>query len=146
MIHDVKKVLAPVDFSAQSMDGMRGALELANDVGAELHVAHVVAPYFTIVEQTREQARETHLLQEAEEELARIKKDELKGAKQVFTYADVGPVVQKLCEYATQQAIDLIVIATHGRTGSEFLQLGSVTEKLVRTAPCSVLVIRRPQS
>ena len=54
----------------------------------------------------------------------------------------VGPPVQVLVDYAKEQAIDLIVVATHGRTGGEHMLIGSVTEKLVRNAPCSVLVFR----
>jgi nucleotide-binding universal stress UspA family protein len=54
----------------------------------------------------------------------------------------VGPPVSKLLEYAKAQAIDLIVMSTHGRTGAEHALIGSVTEKVVRNAPCSVLVLR----
>jgi nucleotide-binding universal stress UspA family protein len=82
------------------------------------------------------------MLEQAEEELARIKKDELGDSKKVFTFAVVGPPVQKLVDYAKDQAIDLIVVATHGRSGGERMLIGSVTEKLVRSAPCSVLVFR----
>ncbi len=82
------------------------------------------------------------MIQQAEEELARIKKDDFGDSKKVFTFAVVGPPVQKLCEYAKEQAIDLILMATHGRTGGEFILMGSVAEKVVRNAPCSVLIFR----
>ena len=49
----------------------------------------------------------------------------------------------KIIEYVKENKIDLIVMATHGRTGPEIILIGSVTEKLVRNAPCSVLVLRR---
>jgi universal stress protein A len=55
----------------------------------------------------------------------------------------IGPPVPKLVEYAKQQQIDLILLATHGRTGIEHLMIGSVAEKLARYAPCSVMVFRR---
>jgi nucleotide-binding universal stress UspA family protein len=55
----------------------------------------------------------------------------------------IGPPVPKLVEYAKQQQIDLILLATHGRTGIEHLMIGSVAEKLARYAPCSVLVFRQ---
>jgi universal stress protein A len=55
----------------------------------------------------------------------------------------VGLPFPKLVEYAKQQRIDLILLATHGRTGIEHPMIGSVAEKLVRYAPCSVLVLRR---
>ena len=86
------------------------------------------------------------MIEQAEEELARIKKDEFGDSKKVFTFAVVGPPVQKLCEYAKEQEIDLILMSTHGRTGGDFTLIGSVAEKVARNAPCSVLVFRpRPR-
>jgi len=149
MIQNVKKILAPIDFSEHSMEAMRGAMELAKDVGAEVHLMHVIAPHHhfiplplaTSAEQSRELVREAAMIEQAEEELARIKKDDFGDSKNVFTFAVVGAPVQKLCDYAKEQAIDLIVMSTHGRTGAEFM-IGSVAEKTVRNAPCSVLVFR----
>ena len=155
MIQNVKKILAPIDFSEPSMAAMRGAMELAKDIGAEVHLVHVVAPHHSFIplplatnaEQSRELVREAAMVEQAEEELARIKKDEFGDSKKVFTYTVVGPPVQKLVDYATQNQIDLILMSTNGRTGGEHMLLGSVTERLVRTAPCSVLVFRRkPQA
>ena len=150
MIQNVKKILTPIDFSVHSMEAMRGAMELAKDVGAEVHLMHVIAPHHHFLplplesnaEQTRELAREAGMIQQAEEELARIKKDDFGDSKKVITFAVVGPPVQKLCEYAKEQAIDLILMSTHGRTGGEFVLMGSVAEKVVRNAPCSVLIFR----
>ena len=150
MIQNVKKILTPIDFSVHSMEAMRGAMELAKDVGAEVHLMHVIVPHHHFLplplesnaEQSRELAREASMIQQAEEELARIKKDDFGDSKKVFTFAVVGPPVQKLVDYAKEQAIDLILMATHGRTGGEHLLIGSVTEKVVRNAPCSVLVFR----
>ncbi len=45
MIQNVKKILTPIDFSVHSMEAMRGAMELAKDVGAEVHLMHVIAPH-----------------------------------------------------------------------------------------------------
>ena len=151
MIQNVKKLLAPIDFSEISMEAMRGAMELAKGVGAEVHLVHIIAPHHTFIplplvtnaEQSRELAREAAMLEQAEEELNRIKKDEFGDSKKVVTFATVGHPVQKLVEYAKQNGIDLILLATHGRSGAEHLVSGSVTEKVVRTAPCSVLVYRR---
>jgi universal stress protein A len=143
MIHEVKKILAPIDFSDYSMDAMRAAQELANEISAELHIAHIVAPHFTIFDKSREQTREALWLKEAEEELARIKKDNFANSGKVFTHAAIGHPVEKLVEYSKQNNIDLILLPTHSRIGTERLTLiGSVAEKLARLAPCSVLVFR----
>jgi universal stress protein A len=151
MIQNMKKILAPIDFSELSMEAMRGAIKLANDFSAEVYLVHIIAPHNTFIplplatnaEQSRELAREAAMLQQAEEELKRIKKDEFGDSKKVSTFVAVGQPVEKLVEYARQQEIDLILLATHGRTGAEHFVIGSVTEKLVRYAPCSVLVFRR---
>src|SRR5258708_39118899 len=151
MIQNVKKILAPIDFSEISMEAMRGAMELAKGIGAEVHLVHIIAPHHhfiplplaTNAEQSRELVREAAMLEQAEEELKRIKKDEFGDSKNVVTFAEVGHPVQKLIDYAKENEIDLIMLATHGRSGAEHLLSGSVTEKIVRNAPCSVLVYRR---
>jgi len=150
MIHNVKKILSPIDFSEFSFEAMRNAWELAKDVGAELHLLHVVAPHSIFVplltvrdaESAREMAREAAMMQQAEDELARIKKDQLDNSPKVVTSAVVGPPVAKIIDYAEREAINLILVASHGRTGFNRMLLGSVAEKLVRGAPCSVLVLR----
>lgn len=89
MIQNVKKILAPIDFSPHSMEAMRAAMEMAKDVGAEVHLVHIVAPHHTFIplplatsgEQSRELAREAAMLEQAEEELARLKKDEFGDSK-----------------------------------------------------------------
>ena len=150
MIQNVKKILAPIDFSVHSMEAMRAAMELAKDVGAEVYLMHVIAPHHHFIplplatsgEESRELVREAAMIEQAEEELARIKKDDFGDSKNVTTFAVIGHPVQKLNDYAKEQAIDLIVMATHGRSGIEHALLGGTTEKIVRSAPCSVLVIR----
>ena len=145
MIQNVKKVMAPLDFSEHSAEALRNAWELTGDVNGELHIVHVVGPHFTIVERTRELARETAMQEQAEEELARLKKDELGNSDKVTTSVLVGPPAGTLVDYAKEHQIDLIVLPAFGHSGSDFARIGGVTEKLVRNAPCSVLVLRRAQ-
>jgi len=142
MIQNVKKVLAPLDFSEHSAEALRNAWELTSDVHGELHIVHVVGQHFTIVEGTRELARENAMEEQAEEELTRLKKDELGDSDKVTTSVLVGPPAAKLVEYAKQNGIDLIVLPAFGHSGSEYALIGGVTEKLVRNAPCSVLVLK----
>ncbi len=149
MIHNVKKILAPVDFSPHSMSALKSAWELAKESGAELHLLHVVQPHHTYIplpltidaERAREIAREAAMVEQAEEELTRIRKDEMENSTKVTIAAVVGQPVNTISEYANQNKIDLTVMSTHGRTGSERLLIGSVTEKFVRHAPCAVLVL-----
>jgi nucleotide-binding universal stress UspA family protein len=60
----------------------------------------------------------------------------------VTTAVQVGNAAAVIIEVAQEQGCDLIVMGTHGRTGVAHLFLGSVAEKVVRTAPCPVLTIR----
>ena len=144
MIQTVKKVLAPLDFSEHSAEALRDAWELTRDVnGSELHIVHVVGHHFTIVEQTRELMRENAMQEQAEEELERLKRDELGNSDKVTTAVLVGPPAGKLVEYANENDIDLIVVPAFGHSGADYALIGGVTEKLVRNAPCSVLVMRR---
>ena len=146
MIQNVKKVLAPLDFSDHSDEALRNAWELTRDVDGELHIVHVVGHHFNILEGTREQMREAAMEEQAEEELARLKKDELGNSDKVRTAVLVGPPAGKLVEYAKQNGIDLIILPAFGHSGADYALIGGVTEKLVRLAPCSVLVLRpRPR-
>jgi nucleotide-binding universal stress UspA family protein len=63
----------------------------------------------------------------------------------VTTAVRWGNPVEEVVAYAREQAIDLIVIATHGRSGLSHVLLGSVAERIVREAPCPVLTIRDRQ-
>ena len=60
----------------------------------------------------------------------------------VRTIVKVGDPVFQIVEYARLESIDLIVMGTHGRSGVAHLFLGSVAERVVRTAPCPVLTVR----
>jgi nucleotide-binding universal stress UspA family protein len=55
-----------------------------------------------------------------------------------------GPAFQEIMDVAKEQHVDLMIMGTHGRTGPSHLLLGSVAERLVRLAPCPVLVVRPP--
>ncbi len=150
MLRQFRRLLTPIDFSQYSIEAALQAYELVRDGGAELHLLHVVVPHHSLVplplvagaEQARELAREASMVEQAEAGLARIKKDRMDNSPRVTTAAVVGQPVVKIREYATQNQVDLIVVSTHGRTGLEHLLIGSVTEKLVRTVSCSVLVVR----
>lgn len=144
MIQNVKKVLAPIDFSENSKEAMRSAWELASELNAEMHIVNVVAVHHSFLEQrSTEITREASIAEGTEEELLRIRKDDFGNSPKIITAVLTGPPVVRLCEYAEENQIDLIMLATHGHTGAEFLTIGSVAEKIARNAPCSVLVYRK---
>ncbi len=66
-----------------------------------------------------------------------------RGYAWLTSYVGFGPPADQITEYASKNAIDLIVMGTHGRSGLEKMWLGSVTEKVLRHAGCPVLVVRQ---
>lgn len=149
MIQNVKKVLAPIDFSEPSMKAMASAWEFAKEVNAdELHLLHVVVPHHLLGVEAlpvggREIAREASMIEQAEEELLRLKKDQLENSRKITTATVVGAPAVKIGDYARENGIDLIVMSTHGRTGADGTLIGGTTEKVLRHASCAILVIRR---
>jgi nucleotide-binding universal stress UspA family protein len=146
-----KSLLTPIDFSDYSIEAATSAYELSKAAGARLHVLHVVVPHHSLLplipliadaERARELAREASMVEQAEAELARLKAERMENSPAVTTLALVGPAAAKIREYAAEQNVDLIVVSTRGRTAVEHVLIGSVAEKLVRTALCSVLVLR----
>src|ERR1700731_2599533 len=118
MIQNVKKILAPIDFSEPSMKALTSAWELAKETSAtDLHLLHVVTPHHLLGIEAlpvggREIAREASMIEQADEELQRIKKDDLANSKNVITATIVGAPAIKVGEYAREHGIDLIVMST----------------------------------
>jgi nucleotide-binding universal stress UspA family protein len=144
---EIKSILAPTDFSTHSERALRYACQLAERLGAALHLLHVLsevlpagpdpllmpampAQYY---KENEDRARETlgHLLDPSWGEPA-----------SVVTAVRWGSPVESIVGYAVEHRVDLIVIATHGRTGLSHVVLGSVAEHIVREATCPVLTIR----
>jgi nucleotide-binding universal stress UspA family protein len=140
------KILCPIDFSPPSWEALRVAADLARESSASLLLAYVwepprwsVSSDFQLPEDVRKE-----LASAEETELARwkMRAQEL-GAQEVSTRILTGaPWDQLVLLAGNDRAIDLIVMGTHGRTGLKHVLLGSVAEKVVRHAPCAVLVVR----
>jgi nucleotide-binding universal stress UspA family protein len=152
MIRNFKKILAPIDFSEPSMKALASAWELAREVdGSELHLLYVVTPQHLLGIEAlpiggREIAREAAMIDQAEQELVRIKKAELENSPKVITVTIVGSPAIKIAEYAREHGVDLIVMSTHGCTGADAVMIGSTAEKVIRHATCAVLVRPMPAS
>ena len=150
--HDVPEggpVVAPVDFSEASRDALRLAGALAADRGAALHALHVVEwptslpPYLVGVALPAL----PEVLERAQAELAAFVAETLAGAggEDVVTAVRVrlgGLAASAVADYAREVTAGLVVMSTHGRTGIGRFLLGSVTERVVRGAPCPVLTVR----
>jgi nucleotide-binding universal stress UspA family protein len=141
-----RKILVPVDFSTHSARAVEVAADLARRYEGSLEVVHVFDPMAYplpdgYVMFTRPQLDEMFARFDAE--LARYEKAALAaGAPRVQTHVRQGPCAGEICNFAQEGAFDLIVMGTHGRRGLNRMLLGSVAERVLRTAPCPVLTIR----
>ena len=139
----ITRILVPTDFSETSDAALEYARVLARRFGASLHLLHVVDDPF-VTEGLAAEAYiteaptiRTAMLEEARARLAH------RAAGCTTTEAIFGRGAVTIVEYAQQVGTDLIVMGTHGRTGLAHLFLGSVAERVVRTAPCAVLTVGR---
>lgn len=137
------RILVPTDFSDAAVRVQEEVLTGVADVShyANVYLLHVLLPLQTMdpgsIWQT---VSDRERIAQVQETFHRRFCDDRYQSVQ-FEVA-VGNPSLKIVDYAKERSIDLIVIASHGRTGLSRLLLGSVTERVVRSAPCSVLVWR----
>lgn len=138
-----RKILCPIDFSAGSEHAFRVAARLARDTGCELLLVHAwfLAPIAAGGDMPLPADAIQGLIDDAERGLDELVPEARKlGVERVSAQLVSGQPWDRIVALAEPE--DLIVMGTHGRTGIKRLLLGSVAEKVVRTAPCSVLVAR----
>jgi nucleotide-binding universal stress UspA family protein len=149
----LKKILVPVDHSDCSRVAMEYAMLLAEPFGAKIDVLHVAEtpPYVgedrTVVNPAtgEPQLLSELLMQQAvkaeTEFLAPFVRDaRIPIERSLLT----GRPSNVIVEEAAKRGADLIVMGTHGLSGFQRLIIGSVTERVLRSAPCPVVVVRHP--
>jgi nucleotide-binding universal stress UspA family protein len=141
-----KKILCPVDFSDNSREAMCVAVELARTSQAMLVLLHVWDPPSWMTDYgirlPNDALLEAQGLEEKKLEAWRADAQRL-GASEVSSKLLRGAPWDQIVSAASEDPrIDLIVMGTHGRTGLARALIGSVAERVVRHAPCTVLVIR----
>jgi nucleotide-binding universal stress UspA family protein len=133
----IQRVLLPVDFSDSSKEACAAACDLALRFDAELHRLHVREPW-PPVEMVSTGSYPTERV-----ELTLSMLDlPYSGPRPVHKVVRVGVPADEILEYINENGIDLVVIGSHGRSGLMHLLMGSVSEKVVRRAPCAVLIAR----
>jgi nucleotide-binding universal stress UspA family protein len=151
MTHDIERttILAAVDLSELTDVVIDQAILHAAKQGAALHVLHVVAaspPATTDTAYPRRapdfQRQEHQLLAKVGERLELIATE---SPTEIMAHVRSGPTADEIVELAAELDSDLLVVGNHGRTGLGRLVLGSVSEKVVRTATCPVLVVREKE-
>ena len=136
------RILLPTDFSDTAQHALDYARELARRFGAGVHLLHVVpdpmqnwaVEAMPVVSDLAERWKA-----DAERRLGEIRLDGLHTVRAVR----VGHPFVEILRYAADNAIDMIVMGTHGRGPVEHLLLGSVAETVVRKASCPVLTVKQ---
>ena len=146
MAIEIKRILLPTDFSSYSATATKYACELATKFDAELHLLHTLevhlasTPRFGMGLALPQYVHESRAA--AEKALAGVLDPQWSVGRKVVRAVVEGSPKVEIVRYARTRQIDLIVLATHGRSGLAHVIIGSVAESVVRTAPCPVLTVR----
>lgn len=145
----LRTVLVPTDFSEHSCKAREYALRLAQQFGSTLVLLHVIEPAYPFpvdgVMHFPGDLDDPSLARRpaVEKELGRLADITARqGRVPVRSQVRAGRAYEEITAAARAENADLIVIATHGYTGLKHVVLGSTTERVVRHAPCPVLVVR----
>jgi nucleotide-binding universal stress UspA family protein len=141
----IEKILVPLDFSPASVEALEYAVWLAKQFHAAIHLVHVYPP-----DEASAAAGAGHLLLQSAEAIERLN-EELTGIhrKHVPTFCPenchirAGRPHEQIVKLAREIHADLIALSTRGHSGLKRLLLGSTAERVVRSAPCPVLVVRK---
>lgn len=142
----IRTIIVPTDFSDLSVEAIRYAMSLSEMYGADLHLIHVVddAPVlaFHTMEMTTDFVIEdtTRTAEQHLHEFARA--HDIHGREGITLAVRHGNPYDEITRYAAEAGADMIVMATHGRTGLAHVLLGSVAEKVVQHADIPVLTIK----
>lgn len=143
---NIKTILVPCDFSENSLAGIDHARDLARTFKAKIVLAHVSPSAERMVVYGPAPA---HLPRDLEDTVIEGVGRGLAAVKERFDASDNVTTVHlrgepeaELVDYARQHGTDLIVMSTHGRSGLGHLVLGSVAERVVRTATCPVMTVK----
>lgn len=147
-ILQLNKILVPTDFSETSKKAVQYALRFAEQFGCEIALLYVVEPATPAIGAPL--AIEASMVKDefstAERELRVLAAEShSNGANFISSFVRVGHAPNEITKAATELDIDLIIIATHGYTSWRNLCIGSTSERVVRTAPCPVLVVREKE-
>lgn len=141
-----KNILCATDFSDFSNQTIGYGVALAKEFGARLFVSHVidlssVAIYGEF--QLDPIGQQNRIMEDADAQLKKLTGDQPVSWEPLIT---VGKPADEISRAVEEKEIDLVITATRGRSGLKRIILGSVTERLMRTLGCPLLVVNRPEA
>ena len=142
----INKILVPIDFSDYSKSAFSYAAEIAESYRAQLQLFHVIEETMHPAYSLSGKSSKIDLVPGIEEDYRKKIRKMIKASGISMEDTEIiinsGQAALNIIKFANENLSDLIVIATHGLTGIEHFLLGSVTEKVVRMAPCPVFTIK----
>lgn len=140
----LRTILVPVDFSKHSLAALDFAISLAQLTGASILVCHALDPIYSSgrFDAPRLRPFRAQALADAKLRLAKLADQRVKPHVPVVHRVVQGVAYTAIVEIASRARASLIVMGSRGRTGLSRLFIGSVAERVVRLAPCPVLVMR----
>ncbi|NOZ84832.1 MAG: universal stress protein [Deltaproteobacteria bacterium] len=144
----INKVLIPVDFTDCSRRAFYVALELAAKFGAKCTVMHVIEP-ITALDLSAKKYKQVYKdvtrmeegVQKRVEEFVAEEDYEIDPAS-IGIEISVGKPFQEILKKARELGVDLVIMGSHGKLAGDEVMMGSTAERVVRRAPCPVLVIK----
>jgi universal stress protein A len=149
---EIRSILLPTDFSDYANHALSYAGSLARQFGASIICLHVIEPvmpavgYTGLTEPLPMVDLSEQLVESASRELPKIAESEECAGLSVEEIIAHGDAATEIVRVATERGVDLIVIASHGRTGLGRILFGSTAESVVRHAKCPVLVVKPIQA
>ena len=146
---NLKRILVPVDFSPLSKKALLYAARLAQQFNAQVDLFHVLEPEippafegFMIAPPTVSNGATASCAGRMKTLVNSVRNA---GVARVGSSVRSGLAAFEIVEAAKELDVDLIVLATHGYTGWKHFAIGSTAERVVRAAPCPVLVVREKE-
>jgi universal stress protein A len=137
-----KRILCPIEFDEGSISALLVARDIAHRHSGKLYVLHVARIPVADMDSPIPIPRHPHWELEAKRRIKTIALEKLDDSVPYKVLVRTGIAESVILEATRDLRIDLIVMATHGRTGLAHLFLGSVAESVMRHSPCPVLVFR----
>jgi universal stress protein A len=143
-----RRILVPIDFSAESTRALKYAKVLARQSGAAITLLHVVEPIHCVCDfgygpVAREEPNNA-MMKSVRTHLRKLGDRHLATQQKWDAVVRSGVAFTEITKAAKELGIDLILMPTRGLTDSKDISLGSTAERVVRHAPCPVLTLRKP--
>ena len=142
----LKNVLCPIDHSDCSKEALKYAVTLAMRDKAKLLLLHIIdiRSFSEGLEAMSKPLPDEETLEQLRAKLLDCIPEEMRDDMDVEAIVIQGIPFVEIISTSREKEIDMIVMGSHGRTGISHMMLGSVSEKVVRKAPCPVLIVRQP--